>query len=149
MLPVMADFSFGGEKLRGHLLCGGYAGYWLQADQKGKTYWMTDYYVYFNDFNEKREFNSEDQRFTAGVVDGIGLSFEATSHVAFSLESLYYYDLVSYHKGYTHLNDPRYLNTLSVSLGCYACHVQTAVLPQHADTLQRRTYNRWIKTEYK
>lgn len=119
MLPVMADFSFGGEKLRGHLLCGGFAGYWLQADQKGKTYWMTDYYVYFNDFDEKREFNSEDQRFTAGVVSGIGLSFEATSHETFFLESLYYYDLVSYHKGYTHLNDPRYLNTLSVSIGCY------------------------------
>ena len=119
MLPVMADFSFGGEKLRGHLLCGGFAGYWLQADQNGKTYWMTDYYVYFNDFYEKREFNSEDQRFTAGVVGGIGLSFEATSHETFFLESLYYYDLVSYHKGYTHLNDPRYLNTLSVSIGCY------------------------------
>lgn len=119
MLPVMADFSFGGEKLRGHLLCGGFAGYWLQADQNGKTYWMTDYYVYFNDFDEKREFNSEDQRFTAGVVGGIGLSFEATSHETFFLESLYYYDLVSYHKGYTHLNDPRYLNTLSVSIGCY------------------------------
>ena len=119
MLPVMADFSFGGEKLRGHLLCGGFAGYWLQADQYGKTYWMTDYYVYFNDFDEKREFNSEDQRFTAGVVGGIGLSFEATSHETFFLESLYYYDLVSYHKGYTHLNDPRYLNTLSVSIGCY------------------------------
>lgn len=119
MLPVMADFSFGGEKLRGHLLCGGFAGYWLQADQNGKTYWMTDYYVYFNDFDEKREFNNEDQRFTAGVVGGIGLSFEATSHETFFLESLYYYDLVSYHKGYTHLNDPRYLNTLSVSIGCY------------------------------
>lgn len=119
MLPVMADFSFGGEKIRGHLLCGGFAGYWLQADQNGKTYWMTDYYVYFNDFDEKREFNSEDQRFTAGVVGGIGLSFEATSHETFFLESLYYYDLVSYHKGYTHLNDPRYLNTLSVSLGIY------------------------------
>ena len=119
MLPVMADFSFGGEKLRGHLLCGGFAGYWLQADQNGKTYWMTDYYVYFNDFDEKREFNNEDQHFTAGVVGGIGLSFEATSHETFFLESLYYYDLVSYHKGYTHLNDPRYLNTLSVSIGCY------------------------------
>ena len=119
MLPVMVDFSFGGEKICGHLLCGGFAGYWLQADQYGKTYWMTDYYVYFSDFDEKREFNREDQRFTAGVVGGIGLSFEATSHETFFLESLYYYDLVSYHKGYTHLNDPRYLNTLSVSIGCY------------------------------
>ena len=119
MLPVMADFSFGGEKLRGHLLCGGFAGYWLQADQYGKTYWMTDYYVYFNDFNEKREFNSEDQRFAAGVVGGIGLSFKANEHNVLFLESLYNYDLVSYHKSYAHLSDPRYLNTLSVILGFY------------------------------
>lgn len=80
---------------------------------------MTDYYVYFNDFDEKREFNSEDQRFTAGVVGGIGLSFDVDHNGGFNLDALYYYDLVSYHKGYTHLNDPRYLNTLSVSIGCY------------------------------
>ncbi len=119
MLPVMADFSFGGAKLRGHLLCGGFAGYWLQADKYGKTYWMTDYYVYFNDFNEVREFNSEDQRFAAGLVSGIGLSWDVKDNGGFLLDALYYYDLVSHHKGYTHLNDPRYLNTLSVSIGCY------------------------------
>ena len=70
MLPMMADFSFGGRKLRGHAYAGGFGSYWMEAWMEGKTYWMTDYYVYFDDFSEKREFNREDQRFIAGAVGG-------------------------------------------------------------------------------
>lgn len=121
MLPLMADFSFGGKKLRGHAFCGGFGSYWLSAHLEGKTYWMTDYYVYFDDFKEVREFNSEDQRFIAGAVGGLGLSYaffgSNEASPAISLDALYYYDLVSHHKGYAHLSDPRYLNTLSITLG--------------------------------
>lgn len=119
-LPVMADFSFGGKKLQGHAYCGGYGAYWAFAEKKGKTYWMTDYYVYFNDFDEQRQFNSEDQRLVAGVVGGLGLSYSFLGlswKDVISLDVLYYYDLVSHHKGYAHLSDPRYLNTLSITLG--------------------------------
>ena len=80
---------------------------------------MTDYYVFFDDFNQKREFNSEDQRFTAGLVGGVGLNWDITDHVGLNLDALYYYDLVSYRKSYAHLSDPRYLNTLSIDLGVY------------------------------
>ena len=111
-LPVMADFSFGGKKLRGHAYCGGYGAYWISARREGKTFWMTDYYVYFEDFREQRPFNGEDQRLLAGVVGGLGLSYSSIS-----IDVLYYHDLVSHHKGYDHLSDPRYLNTLSITLG--------------------------------
>ena len=37
-----------------------------------------------------------------------------------SLDVMYYHDLVSHHKGYAHLSDPRYLNTLSITLGIAA-----------------------------
>ena len=121
MLPLMADFSFGGKKLRGHAFCGGFGAYWVNARMEGKTYWMTDYYVYFDDFKESREFYSEDQRFIAGAVGGLGLSYVFLSipemDMAINLDALYYYDLVSHHKGYAHLSDPRYLNTLSLTLG--------------------------------
>lgn len=121
MLPLMADFSFGGERLRGHAYAGGFGASWVTANIEGKTYWMTDYYVYFDDFKEKREFNSEDQLYIAGAVGGLGLSYAllGTSEMDMSirLDALYYYDLVSHHKGYAHLNDPRYLNTLSLTLG--------------------------------
>ena len=121
MLPLMADFSFGGKKLRGHAYCGGYGAYWAFAEREGKTYWMTDYYVYFEDFDEQRAFNSEDQRLIAGAVGGLGLSYSYLGIVGkrdvISLDALSYYDLVSHHKGYVHPSDPRYLNTLSITLG--------------------------------
>ena len=123
MLPLMADFSFGGRQLRGHAYCGGFGGYWTKAHIQGVTYWMTDYYVYFNNFDENREFNNEDQRLIAGAVGGLGLSYdfskpeEDTGGFVISLDALYYYDLVSHHKGYAHLSNPRYLNSLSISLG--------------------------------
>ena len=120
MLPVLADFSFGGEHFRGHAMVGGYVGYWLQDHIKGKTYWMTDYNMYYNPFDEKREFTSEDRRFNAGLVGGLGLSYLIGEHCSLNLDALYHYDLVSHRRSSPHLRDPRYLNTLSVTVGvCY------------------------------
>ena len=119
MLPVMADFSFGGEVLRGHLLCGGYGGYWLKTNVKGKSMSTTILDNFFHGFDESRPFTSEDQRFTAGLVGGAGLTVEASDHIGVNIDALYYYDFVSYNKGYAHLSDPRYLSTFSLSLGVY------------------------------
>ena len=123
MLPVMADFSFGGKRLRAHAYGGVYGAYWMKARTEGTTFWMTDYYIYFDDFKESREFNSEDRRLTAGGVGGLGLSYTIPyaggrkgGHVI-TLDALYYYDFVSHHKSHPHLNDPRYLSTLSITLG--------------------------------
>ena len=119
MLPVLADFSFGGEHFRGHAMLGGYIGYWMRERVKGKTYWMTDYYMYYTPFDEKREFTQEDRRFNAGLVGGLGLIYLINEHWGLNLDALYYYDLVSHHRGYAHLRDPRYLSTLSVTFGGY------------------------------
>lgn len=119
MFPLMADFSFGGKALRGHLLCGGYGGYWLKTNVKGKSISTTITEDYFHDFDENRAFTSEDQRLTAGLVGGAGLTVEVSDHIGVNIDALYYYDLVSYNKGYAHLSDPRYLSTLSLSLGVY------------------------------
>lgn len=115
MLPVLADFSFGGNKLRGHLLCGGFAGYWLTAHRKGVTFGITG----FLDVDEDLEFNDDTQRLTAGLAAGVSLSYDINSWLGVNLDALYYYDLVSYRKGYEHLNDPRYLSTLTFDLGVY------------------------------
>ena len=115
MLPVLADFSFGGSKLRGHLLCGGFAGYWLTAHRKGVTFGITG----FLDVDEDLEFNDDTQRLTAGLAAGVSLSYDINSWLGVNLDALYYYDLVSYRKGYEHLNDPRYLSTLTIDLGVY------------------------------
>lgn len=116
-LPLMADFSFGGSKLKGHLLLGGYCGYWMGQRVSGTTYTMSDYYVFFVDFNERRDFTLENRRFNAGLSGGVALSYTLADNIALSLDALYYYDLLSHHKGYLNLQDYRYLNTLSVTLG--------------------------------
>lgn len=116
-LPLMADFSFGTERLRGHLLLGGFAGYWLHRRVKGVTYGMTDYEVFFNDFDNKLDFMDTDRRFDAGLAGGITLSYCLSSHFTLSLDGLLYYDLVSHHIGYANLQDYRYLNTCSVTFG--------------------------------
>ncbi|MBR5352251.1 MAG: PorT family protein [Bacteroidales bacterium] len=116
-LPLMVDFSFGGSKLKGHLLLGGYCGYWMGQRVSGTTYTMSDYYVFFVDFNERRDFTREDRRFNAGLSGGVALSYTLADNIALSLDALYYYDLLSHHKGYLNLQDYRYLNTLSVTLG--------------------------------
>ena len=116
-LPVLADFSFGGEHFRGHAMLGGYIGYWLQERREGITYWMTDYCYYFDKFNERCDFTSEDARFCAGLVGGLGLSYTINDHWGINLDALYYYDLTSHHRSSPHLRDPRYLSTLSVTFG--------------------------------
>ena len=123
MLPVMADFSFGGKKLRAHAYGGVYGAYWMKARTEGTTFWMTDYYVYFDDFKEDRPFNNEDRRLIAGGVGGLGLTYTIPyaggrkgGHVI-TLDALYYYDFVSHHNGHPNLSDPRYLSTLSITLG--------------------------------
>lgn len=116
LLPVEADFSFGGQRLRGHLLMGLYGAYWMAERHNGVTYWMTDYYVYFEDFDQQREMNEYDQRLVGGVSIGTGLSYAVSPAWQIGLEAAYRYDLTSHHKGNTHLDDPRYLNTLSFTL---------------------------------
>ena len=116
MLPVAADFSFGGEQLRGHLLAGGYGGYWASERRCGQTYWMTDYYVYFESFDEMRELTDEDQRLNAGAAFGAALTYSANSKWEVGVETMYYYDLTSHHRGTPHLADPRYLNTLTLTI---------------------------------
>lgn len=123
----MADVSFGGKRLRGHAYGGVYGAFWTSARTEGTTCWITDYYIYFNDFKERRSFNNEDRRLTAGGVGGLGLSYAFPNMwkngggPVITLDALYYYDFVSHHKGYPHLSDPRYLNTLSITLGLAFC----------------------------
>ena len=116
-LPLMADFSFGGQKLFGHFLVGAYCGYWLSQHVKGTSYGMTDYVVYFSDFDEPRTFTREDRRFDAGLAGGVALSYCLTSSLDINLDALFHYDLLSHHIGYNHLQDYRYLNTASLLLG--------------------------------
>lgn len=115
-LPVMASFSFGGERLRGFCNLGVYGAYWLNSHRKG-TDWNT-----FSDrtfsFDEKVEFyDKRDQRWDCGLVGGIGLEYLITRHWAAQAEVRYYYSTISTTKQYMRNKDYRYHSTTAIQLG--------------------------------
>lgn len=113
-LPIMADFSFGGAKLRGHFMMGGFVSYWLMANVSGNTF---DIYDKVTPFDEKMEFNEFHNRFVAGAVAGPGVSCDLSEKISLELDALLYYDLMSYMKVSKVSPDPRYNNTMSLTLG--------------------------------
>jgi hypothetical protein len=113
-VPVMADFTFGGARVRGHFMMGGYVSYWMMANVSGNTF---DLYNKIRPFNEKMDFNEYHNRFVAGLVAGPGLSVALTEKISLELDALLYYDLVSYMKVGKVSPDPRYNNTASLTLG--------------------------------
>lgn len=113
-LPIMADFSFGGSKVRGHFMMGAYVGYWMLANVSGNTF---DLDLKLNPFDEKMVFNEYHSRVAAGVVGGPGLSFDISKKLRMELDALIYYDLTSYMKVSKVSPEPRYNNTLSLTLG--------------------------------
>lgn len=119
-VPVMADFSFGSEKWRGHCMAGGYIGAWVNSHWKGEAQTLDEENKVLNtySFNEKHDFDSRrDNRFNAGLVGGVGLSYRINEHWEPMAEVLYYYDLTSYTKQNKMLNNPKYNSTLTFSLG--------------------------------
>jgi opacity protein-like surface antigen len=115
-LPVMASFSFGGQKLRGLFHLGVYGGYWLQGYLRGHDY---------NLFNEETltlsqdvDFNPDrDQRWDFGFLGGIGLEYRIARHWAVRAESLGYYSVVSTTRQYMRVQDYRYNTTVALQLG--------------------------------
>lgn len=115
MLPVMADITVGFEKLHFHLMGGAFAGYWITAKRSGKSSITVDEVLIA--FDEKIEFNKEHNRFCAGVAAGVGVDYDVANSFALELDALFYYDLTSYMKVDKIVAEPRYCNTLSLTLG--------------------------------
>ena len=113
-VPVMADFTFGGAKVRGHFIMGGYVSYWMLANVSGNTF---DLYDKIIPFDEKMEFNEYHNRVVAGVVAGPGLSCDLSDNISLEVDALFYYDLMSYMKISKVSPQPRYNNTASLTLG--------------------------------
>lgn len=94
MLPVTANFSFGGKTLRGFANLGIYAGYWMTSCRSGHD---------FNSFSgdviqisEKVPFYSgRDRRWDFGYTGGVGLEYHFAEHWVAQAEVLCYYSAVS------------------------------------------------------
>lgn len=122
-LPVMAHFSFGGERLRGFLHAGGYVGYWVSSHRQGVALMMmgadpeTGSWLY--SFDEKAPFDSRrDNRFEAGLAGGIGLYYRITPRIRIEAEGRCYYALTDMQKQYMKYLIPRYNTTFTTQIGC-------------------------------
>ena len=115
-LPVMASFSFGGQKLRGFCNLGVYAGYWLNSSRRGTDTNSFSERTY--DFSEKVTLDSDrDQRLDCGLVGGIGVEYRLFKHWALQGEVRYYYSTTSTRKQYQRVKDYRYNSTTAIQLG--------------------------------
>ena len=86
----------------------------MLANVSGNT---IDLDLKLNPFDEKMVFNEYHSRIAAGVVGGPGLSFDISKKLRMELDALIYYDLTSYMKVSKVSPEPRYNNTLSLTLG--------------------------------
>ena len=115
-IPVMAQFSFGGQKVRGFVHTGVYAGYWLAGWQKGT---MLDYLsCQVCDIDEPYVFQPDkDQRWDFGLAGGLGIEYKFLEHWALHVEGRCYYSFISTVKQYMKVQDYRYNTTLGIQAG--------------------------------
>jgi hypothetical protein len=134
-LPVMGHFSFGGNKLRGFVDAGGYAGYWLSAHIKGVMPNILNPPAYSNttsnqqpnnvfdeftpyNYNEKYQFdNTKDKKLELGVLAGAGISYQLNDTYQLFAEATYFESLTDQQKNYETGQVPRFNQTYVFSLG--------------------------------
>lgn len=128
-LPVMGNFSFGSERIRGFLNLGVYGAYWTGGSLSGTT---TE--ILFGDVlndpefeasapvDQSYDFNSiRDNRIEMGAVCGLGAEYRFNKHWAVQAELRLYYSLTSTTKNYMSKKNPRYNTTMAYQLGCAYC----------------------------
>ncbi len=119
-IPVFARFRFGGHRLHGYLLAGGYLGAWLRSNVAGRQMAYFDHELEYGtyEFDDKVEFDSRrDNRFDAGLAVGLGLQYELSHHVGIFAEARYYYGLTDMQKHYMRGQFSRYSNTMLFQAG--------------------------------
>lgn len=121
-VPLMADFSFGGEKWRGHFNLGLYFAYWTSATVMGMLEGIDDgeesFYLY--DYVEPYEFDPRrDNRFDVGYATSVGLSRRVGNHLRLQAELALYYGLRSKFVESTVAPDPLYYTTKAFNLSAF------------------------------
>lgn len=131
--PIMARFSFGSQKIRGFLHAGGYVGYWMTSHVKGVerslTYNPDKQIEYEEEPNEiysyKKSYvfdSRRDNRFDAGLLGGIGVSYRVLPQLEVEVEGRCYYSLTSTTKDYMEYSkQPRYNTTVAIQTGVKYC----------------------------
>jgi len=132
-LPLMGQFSFGEDQLKGYVNLGVYGAYWLSGKVKGaeanvlnpvdSSYTtvapsniagINNLYPY----NEKYTFNpTKDNRMEFGWIAGIGISYETNNGNRFFIEGRRTYSFTDQQKKYMINQTPRYNDTYGINVG--------------------------------
>ena len=128
-LPLVAQFSFGGERLKGFVNGGGYIGYWLSSSIKGEFMTLDERVMITNGYLSQTnhiycesdiDFNSlRDNRFDYGLTAGAGVEYRLNDLLGITAEVRHYYGLSNLYKNKT-VGDPRYNSTWTFQIGCKA-----------------------------
>lgn len=121
-IPIYARFSFGGTKLRGYVLAGGFIGAWVESDVEGNQYryFSQDPYVDYGNyhFDEKVPFDSRrDNRFDAGVSGAIGIEYQFVKRFSVFVEGRYLYSLTDMQKKYMLKQPTKHNSTFALQIG--------------------------------
>lgn len=109
-LPVMADWTFGGEDVKSHIYTGAYAAAWLGGNVNRKT-------ILQNEETRRRyEFTPEDNRADGGLVGGVGVSWDPLPYLRVGAEALFYYSMANTLKKQAIMYDRRYNNTVVIGI---------------------------------
>ena len=116
LVPVTAEFSYG-RRLRVHGDVGFYAGYWrvwARSGMNGAPLTAEEPVEY----EDTVAFNStRDNRFNAGLVARVGVTFPLGRHWEGMAEGACYYDLTDSRKAYMRNHFPHYNTTVTGTLG--------------------------------
>ena len=104
-VPVMADWTFG-SLVRAHILTGAYGGVWLGGEVERVTVFDE------NPTRSKYSFTSEDNRADAGLVGGVGVSWDPWQFLRVGVEMMYFYSMTNTMKRQPVEYDKRYNNNI-------------------------------------
>lgn len=120
-IPIYARFSFGGSKVRGYVLAGGFIGAWLDSYVEGNqmSYFQTDGFSYSSyHFDEKVPFDSRrDNRFDAGLSGAIGVEYQFAKRFSVFVEGRYLYSLTDMQKEYMLKQPTKHNSTFAFQVG--------------------------------
>lgn len=126
-IPLTTHFVYG-KRLQVFVNAGGYAGYWLKGQVKGKipniftvansgAGQQTEIF-YLTDYNQKYEFNRQrDNRIELGWIAGCGFQYRITKQHFLFAEGTYYQSLTDQQKKYMINQVPQYNQTFVISIG--------------------------------
>lgn len=120
-IPIYARFSFGGTKVRGYVLAGGFLGAWLDSYVEGNqmSYFQTEGLSYSDyHFDEKVPFDSRrDNRFDAGLSGAIGVEYQFAKRFSVFAEGRYLYSLTDMQKEYMLKQPTKHNSTFAFQVG--------------------------------